>query len=68
MRVDAAPERGRANDAVIRLLAETLVVPPRGISVLAGHTNRSKIVSIQGIDTAEAERRLDSAATAPKSA
>ncbi len=62
VRVDAAPERGRANDAVIRLLSATLGVPEREISVLAGHTNRSKIICVQGVDAAEAERLLDAAA------
>lgn len=58
IRVASAPERGRANDAALRLLAETLSVPRRNLSVVAGHTGREKIVAADGITAAEAESRL----------
>ncbi|CAB4697754.1 unannotated protein [freshwater metagenome] len=62
VRVGAAPERGRANQAVIELLAKTLGIPERNITVLAGHTNRSKVVALTGIERAQAEQLLDTAA------
>ena len=60
LRVHAAPERGRANDAVVALLAETLGLPRADICVLAGHTTGDKLVEIAGISQDEAERRLES--------
>ena len=57
--VAAPPEGGRANDAVIRLLAETLDVPRRAVSIVAGHGSREKIVEFEGISAGEAEMRLE---------
>jgi uncharacterized protein len=59
VRVSAAPERGRANDAVVRLLAARLDVPRRSISVVSGGTTRDKVVELHGLDAAEVERRLE---------
>jgi uncharacterized protein YggU (UPF0235/DUF167 family) len=59
VRVSAAPERGRANDAVVALLASHLHVPRTSLSVVAGATGRDKVVELRGLDTAEAERRLE---------
>ena len=41
-----APEKGRANDAVIELLAEYFDVPKSKIKILKGLTGRDKIVTI----------------------
>jgi uncharacterized protein len=59
VRVSAAPERGRANEAVVALLASRLHVPPTALSVVAGRTGRDKVVELRGLDAAEAERRLE---------
>jgi uncharacterized protein YggU (UPF0235/DUF167 family) len=56
--VAAAPERGRANEALVALLADTLDVPQARISVVGGQTARRKIVAIDGLDLSEIERRL----------
>ena len=58
VRVKAPPERGRANDAAVRLLAETLRVAPESVTLVAGHGSRDKVVEVAGLDRAEAERRL----------
>jgi uncharacterized protein (TIGR00251 family) len=58
VRVTAPPERGRANQAVVRLLAERLGVPTSGLEVISGLSGRDKVVELQGLDAAEAERRL----------
>lgn len=63
IRVASAPERGRANDAALRLLAETLSLPRRNLSVVAGHTGRDKLVAADGITAAEAEARLRRSST-----
>jgi len=44
--VTKAPERGRANEAVVRLLAEVLRVPTSAIEVTAGHGSRSKTLVV----------------------
>jgi len=61
-RVTAAPEPGRANDAVIALLAGVLRIDRGSIRVVAGHAARRKVVEIDGLDEEEAGRRLDAAA------
>ncbi len=59
VRVAAPPEGGRANDAVLDLLARELSLPRRSLSIVSGQTSRVKIVQMEGIDRAETERRLD---------
>jgi uncharacterized protein YggU (UPF0235/DUF167 family) len=46
--VRAVPEKGRANDALVALLAKALHVAPRAISLEAGDTNRLKRLRIAG--------------------
>jgi uncharacterized protein len=61
VRVAAAPEGGRANDAVLDLLAAELELPRRSLSIVSGHSVREKVVLMEGIDRAESERRLERA-------
>jgi uncharacterized protein YggU (UPF0235/DUF167 family) len=56
--VAAPPERGRANDALVDLLAGALNVPRSRVSVVGGHTGRRKIVDVEGLDGDEIERLL----------
>jgi len=58
VRVAAAPEGGKANDAVARLLAETLGLARRDVEIVSGHSGRDKVVALTGIDPEETERRL----------
>jgi uncharacterized protein (TIGR00251 family) len=58
VRVRAAPERGRANEAVEALLAETLGISVKAVTVVVGHTSSRKIVEIKGLDAGEVGRRL----------
>ena len=58
LRVHAPPERGRANAAVVALLAATLRLDPADIRVVAGRTARDKVVELAGISLEDAERRL----------
>jgi uncharacterized protein len=62
VRVAAAPERGRANEAVLDLLAGALDVPRRDMRLVAGHGSRDKIVELDGIAEDEARRRLENGA------
>src|SRR5213080_5291222 len=62
VRVAAPPEGGRANEAVVRLLAETLSLPRGAVTLVSGHGARDKIVQLAGLDPTQIERRLSSAA------
>ena len=61
--VSAPAERGKANRALIRLLASVLDVERRRISILSGETSRDKLIEVIGTTTAELERSLRAAAT-----
>ena len=66
VRVDAPPENGKANDAVVRLLAEALDVTRRDVEIVSGHGGRDKIVTVAGLDPSETDRRLADASDAGK--
>ena len=61
VRVSAPPDRGAANAAVAELLARTLRVRPRDVSLVSGHGSRDKIVEVAGVRPADAEALLASA-------
>jgi uncharacterized protein (TIGR00251 family) len=50
IRVSAPPERGKANAAVEKLLAETLGLPPSAVRVVAGATTPLKAVEIDAAE------------------
>jgi uncharacterized protein len=56
--VGAPPEDGKANAAVIALLAKALGVAKSAISVVSGATDRRKLVEIRG-DEADLRAALD---------
>ena len=58
MRVTAAPEGGKANAAVVALLAKQLKVARGRVRVVRGHRGRDKRVRIEGITPGEFLARL----------
>jgi len=62
VRVAAPPEAGRANEAVVRLLADTLSLPRDAVTLVSGRGARDKIVQLAGLDSTQVERRLATAA------
>jgi uncharacterized protein YggU (UPF0235/DUF167 family) len=54
--VTAAPEDGKANDAVIALLAETWRLPKSCFTVARGAASRDKLLSVAGEPDALAGR------------
>lgn len=63
VRVTAPPVEGRANDALLRLLARALDLPPSALRLVAGEASRSKVVEVVGLESAEVRRRLEDAST-----
>lgn len=57
-RVTAPPVQGRANEALIRLLATALAVAPSRLQVVAGAASREKTVRVDGLSDAEVRARL----------
>ena len=58
VRVAAAPEDGRANAAVVSLLAETLDLPRESVSLVSGHGTRDKVVELSGLEPDRIAERL----------
>jgi uncharacterized protein (TIGR00251 family) len=59
IRVSAPPEKGKANVAVAKLLADFLNTPVRNISVCSGQTARTKVFEISGMSESELQGRFD---------
>ncbi|MDG5495369.1 DUF167 domain-containing protein [Niveispirillum sp. BGYR6] len=55
--VTAVPEDGKANAAIIQLLAKAWRIPKSSIDVVAGGTDRSKVLFVAG-DTAQLQAQL----------
>ncbi len=72
IRVTAVPESGKANRALIKLLAKALKAPASAFTIIAGGKSRDKILLWRGNSRAQAEM-LDSCSVeledlSPKSA
>lgn len=49
VRVAAPPERGKANERLVRILAEAFGVARSEVRVVAGHKSRDKVVEVEGV-------------------
>jgi len=58
VRVRRAPEAGKANLAVIQLLAKVLQLPENQIRIVAGGASPHKIIEISGLEEPIARQRL----------
>jgi len=59
IKVMAPPEKGRANEAVVELLAEKLGINAADIEVTSGHSSPSKVVAIGGMDEVAIKKALE---------
>ena len=50
IKVTAPPEKGKANEAVVDLIAKELGININDIEIESGHSSPSKIVAFDGID------------------
>jgi uncharacterized protein YggU (UPF0235/DUF167 family) len=57
-RVRAAPEQGRANEALCRLVGRAAGVPPSRVRVLRGASGREKLLQVDGVTLAELRAAL----------
>jgi uncharacterized protein (TIGR00251 family) len=55
--VTAPPEAGKANAALIALLADTFGLQPEQVEIIAGHGSERKLVSLVGISPAEVDAK-----------
>ena len=60
VKVKAPPERGRANEAVVALLAERLGIDASSISMVSGHGSPAKVVEVEGMDAAAIRKAFSS--------
>jgi uncharacterized protein len=58
-RVAAPPERGRANRALVELVAELTGVTRERVTVVAGAGSRRKLLEVEGLSANELDRRLE---------
>jgi uncharacterized protein (TIGR00251 family) len=58
VRVGAAPESGKANQALIELLSTTLEIPRDRIEIVAGRGSRDKTIVVHDLSEADVEARL----------
>ncbi len=55
----APPVEGRANEACVEFLAETLGVSRSSVTIAAGQSSRNKLIRVAGLSAAEVRRRLE---------
>ncbi len=58
IRVTPPPEDGKANEAVVELLAEALAVPRSRVAIVRGHRARLKAVEVEGLSAGEIASRI----------
>ena len=49
VRLQAPPVDGKANEALLEFLSDTLGVPQRRLALVSGHTSRQKRVAVSGV-------------------
>ncbi len=58
LRVEAPPLGGRANDAVVLLIARAAGLPRSAVSLVGGERSRDKTLRVVGLDAAALRERL----------
>ena len=58
--VTQAPERGKANTALLKVLAKGLGLKASQVQLVAGETSQQKTVWVEGMTADELQTRLDS--------
>jgi len=58
VKVTEPPEKGKANKALKKLLADKLGIPPSSVELVRGETSRDKLFAIKGIGKDELLKAL----------
>ena len=58
VRVQAPPEKGKANKAVAKLIAQILNISPDQVEIVAGHSSAHKVIEIKQLSETEVFRLL----------
>jgi len=61
LRVTASPDKGRANAAVISLLAEALGVAKTRVRIIRGQTSRDKVLTVESLTPEDVRGILEAA-------
>ncbi|QDV15008.1 hypothetical protein CA51_49180 [Rosistilla oblonga] len=61
--VTQAPEKGKANAAIIKLLAKTLGISKSQLEIISGDTHRRKTIAATQIDPQQIDQQLQTLAT-----
>ncbi len=59
--ITSPPLDGKANDACIGLLADSLDLPRSSVTIASGHNSRNKVIRVNGISAQELRQRLAAA-------
>ena len=59
IKISAAPEKGKANRALVGFLAKKLGVKKKAVSIISGQTNPVKQVQVLGISTETLLKKLN---------
>ena len=62
VRVTVPPARGKANEAVVRLLSKNLGIPKSTVRITRGYTSRNKVVQFEGLGRDDIIRLIEGAA------
>lgn len=58
VRISAPPERGKANQSIIRLIASALGLRQTQVTIVEGQSTPEKLLRIEGINEATLRQRL----------
>lgn len=58
VKVTAPPVDNRANDALRKLIAKAVGIPPSDVEVVRGKRGHNKLLRLRGVSAAEAVKRL----------
>jgi len=59
IKVTAAPVKGAANEAVIKLLAKKLGLKKAQIAIVSGQTSKIKTIEVEGVNQDELSRYIE---------
>ena len=58
IKVQAPPEKRKANCSVIKILAKILGISPKSISIVSGETSTNKVFVVSGMSKGEIDRKI----------